>query len=166
MSDGHLDPDQIPDAMHGQSVLSPADHAHLVDCVTCRLEWNLVKRTALLGAEPLLRIDAGRVAGAVQARLADSPPPARRAWRWSMALATAALLLLALWYSRRGSVDLSQPAAAQQLASVLQELDSLDVSQLELVLAAIPAEASHVEQVPLSTLNTADLERVLRSMEE
>ena len=169
MIEGHLNPDLIPDAVHRRAELSPADEAHLLSCPECRVEWALVGETARLGVQQLDRFDAGRVATGVEARLAAARRPPRRIWRWPVGLAAAAALILAVWFSRPAPVKSTSPAAAVPIEMVLHELDSLNLAQLELVLATIPPEVgqtSHLELVALGDLNTDDLERVLRSLEE
>ncbi len=169
MIDGHLNPDLIPDAVHRRAELSPADEAHLRACLECRAEWALVSATARLGVEQLARFDAGQVAAGLQARLAAARLPSRRLWRWPVGLAAAAALILTVWYSRPGPIDSTAPAAAVPTQLVLHELDSLNLVQLEMVLATIPSEVGqtgHLELVTLADLHTDDLERVLRSLEE
>jgi hypothetical protein len=164
MTESHVNPDLMLDALHAGAVLSAADESHLIGCSDCRAEWRLLRATARLGATHLQPFDAGRVAGGVRTRLAAPRRPVRQILGWPVALAAAAALLLAVWTLRPGTSN-----SVPEVPLVLHELDSLNVAQLELVLAGTPPEsgqAGHAELLPLDELTSADLERVLRSMEE
>ena len=166
MNDVHLDLDLITDLAHGGGALTAEQAAHLLACPACRAEWELVHAAARFGGSEVAGFDGLRVAAQVHLRLLEAPAPSRPIRWWPVVLAVAATLLIGLWSTGPARIDPIPAAFPVDSALVLHELDSLDVAQLERVLADIPGETSHVEQLQLDDLTTEDLERVLRSMEE
>lgn len=174
MIESHLLADRMPSVAHRLAEWSPVESAHLVSCPECRLEWEIVSSAKTLGASAVAGLDPARVAAAVGRRLAEVPVPTatrflRRSTGWLVGLAAAAALLFAVTRVIPERHD-SGPVASvdMQGGTVLQELDDLTASELELLLETLSpaAEAApHVEVAPLGDLDAKALKRVLRSLE-
>jgi hypothetical protein len=158
--------ERLPAVAAGRAAWNEEEQRHLAECARCTAEWDLVRRTAALGAS--LPMDAERISARVLGRLAAAPAPARPRWPLLAAgvLTAAAALLLVLRSSGAGAGDPGIPATV--LAIPINELDSLTNEQLRLVLDAIeePLETPSTVEVPsMMELDDQQLERVLRSLE-
>ena len=165
--------DRMPAVAHGQRAWEPADRAHLESCASCRLEWDLVRAGAALGATIGSGLDAPRVAEVVARRMREAAPARQirgigRVGRWAMAVAAAAAIILAVQLSRPERTGPVTADSAPPAAPVLQELDGLTALELQSLLESFsPAVEAlpHVESAPLGELKPQELERVLRSLE-
>jgi hypothetical protein len=165
--------DRMPAVAHGLAVWEPADRAHLESCVSCRLEWDLVRAGAALGATPGSGLDTRRVAEVVARRLREAGPVGRirgigRIGRWVVTVAAAAAIILAVQLTRPERAGPVSADSAPAAGPVLQELDGLTATELQSLLESFsPAVEAlpHVESAPLGELKPQELERVLRSLE-
>lgn len=171
----HIDSDRLVHLARGTAA-SDAESRHLVSCAECRTEVDMVAAASRLGRGRLPGIDAARVAVEVRRRLAAVPSvPAGRSvvrsgW-WLGGLTAAAMAIFAVRSVVNGGAVASVEGVlgVPVVVSVLHELDDLDEPQLEDVLRSLPraaGELDHVEMAPLGSLNAADLEQMLQSMEE
>jgi hypothetical protein len=167
----HLDSDRLVELSRGAPA-SEGEAGHLASCPECRTEIEMVSAASRLGRDRLPALDTDRIASEVRRRLTAEPSrrPAARIW-WLGGLAAAALAVFALRSAVTPVSEFPGPGVppVPVMVSVLHELDELDEQQLEAVLHSLPpatGELDHVDRAPLSDLDAADLERMLRSMEE
>ncbi len=131
-------------------------------------QTELERLAARLGEREAGTLDPEQIAERVMARL-ETPQvheiSRRPVVRWTLGLAAAAMLMVAL-----GLALSPDDRAANQSAmtgTVLQELDGLGVDQLEQLLQSLPASSSTLEQEsgPSPELDTLSLKRLLRTLE-
>ena len=165
--------DRMPAVAHGLAEWKPADRAHLEACASCRLEWDMVRAGAALGATIGSGLDTRRVAEAVAQRLRQSDPDRQvrrigRVGHWALAVAAAAAIILAVQLTRPEQPGPVGTGVATPAGPVLQELDGLTAAELQSLLESFsPAVEAlpHLESTPLGELKPQELERVLRSLE-
>jgi hypothetical protein len=93
--------DRMPAVALGRSRWSAAEEAHLLSCVDCQAEWNLVRAAGRLGASSPPLMDPEVTSAEVRRRLADERAGGRRIRRWTLVgLGVAAALAVALWTGR------------------------------------------------------------------
>lgn len=167
----HLDSDRLVE-LSRKATVAEGEARHLAACTECRSELEMISAASRLGRGRLPALDPDRIASEVRRRLAAEPShrPAARVW-WLGGLAAAAIAVFALRSAVTPVSDNPGPGVSPlpAMVSVLHELDELDEPELEAVLHSLPpaaGELDHVDMAPLSDLNTADLEQMLRSMEE
>lgn len=155
--------DRMPEVAAGRTDWTAAEQGHLDHCASCREEWVLVRAAALLGAGVERDFDAAGVAAGVTARWRQAAPPVARSFR-RVALAglaaAAAIALVLLPRTPSPVAELPHP--------FLTELDSLSTEELALLADRLDAPLTDLELpegVPLSDLDTTQLERLLRSLE-
>jgi hypothetical protein len=129
--------DRMPDVASGCARWSAADERHLAGCKACRLEWDLICRTARLGTGPELRLDETAIADAVLRRLrtagqvephAVSRPRARVFAGTAGAVAVAASLVLLV----RGNVGPTRTPASDADRESTVVAAPVETGQLEL----------------------------------
>jgi hypothetical protein len=179
--------DRMPDVAAG-SGWSAAEAAHLAGCADCTAEWNVVRRTAALGAGFTLRQEPATITRAVLDRVAEARRAERR-WsgivRRAAGTAAAASIILAAWVTlHRPHATSANPITNERpVASTgtVRAPDStaaltLDIAELDGLSTAELKDLLDRMDVPLSTGGTVDpsragdlthdeLERVLRSLE-
>ena len=165
--------DRMPAVAHGLAAWEPADLAHLESCASCRLEWDMVRAGAALGATTGSGLDTRRVAEVVARRVREAGPARRipgigRVVRWTAAVAAAAAIILAVQLTRPEQTSPVSADTAPPAGPVLQELDGLTAPELQSLLESFsPAVEAlpHLESAPFGELKPQELERVLRSLE-
>ena len=165
--------DRMPEVASGASAWTAEEAAHLAGCAECQTEWKLVELARGLGAGAAARLDSGRAATRVLARLASERRARWRRTGLGIALATAAALLLVVWTGRPRPMSTPTPTpvaggVTEAFRIPVAELDSLDANQLESVLEDLDApldEGRLTGAPPMGELDDVQLERVLRSLE-
>lgn len=141
--------DRMPEVATGRARWNADEERHLAGCDACRLEWELVRRTARLGTSQL-RINEAAIAEAVlrRARATDVTVPRRRVWAISGLVAAASIALL-IW------------------GKVLPTRSSVPVAPPERTVATAPVETGQLGlSVPeLDDLRTDELDTMLRSLD-
>jgi hypothetical protein len=137
MSDCTWLSDRIPAVAVGQSTWTPEEVRHLADCCACRDEWEVVRRSVLLGEDVVAELDTGVTARLVLKRLAADREKVRfRTRSWGFAgVASAAAIAAVLW---SGAPTVRPTAKSLPAVTALQlplpELDNLQPSELNSVL--------------------------------
>ena len=162
--------ERMPVLAAGGAQLSQDERRHLDQCAECAAEWQLVQRAARLGDEAAARIDPGALAASVVERLRREPdvvPIRRRGW-WAAGLAAAAATIaLVLGPLVRNGPETGESAAAP-VVWLVPELDSLETSELLLVLDRFEGLSDGAIELGLplvDDLEVQELERVLRAWE-
>lgn len=159
--------DRMPDVASGSAQWTAREQDHLASCRECALEWQLVQRAGALGERIAAAVDPQAMAATVVDRLQPRSAvlPFRRPGWWAAGLVAAAAAIVLLL----GPFGESDPAAdtAADIVWLVPELDSLETSELQLVLDSFdPAAPASVMAVPfMDDLEDQELEQVLQAWE-
>lgn len=159
--------ERMPEVARGSAAWDPAESAHLAGCAECRAEWEVVRVAAGVGERVERAFDSAGASRAVVRRLAARRPLIRRpVVRTFIGLAAAAAIVFAVYHRAPSAPTAAAPAVAA--ASLLPELDSLDVEELTLLADAVEPpliETPLGDDPALTDLDSTQLARVLRSLE-
>lgn len=179
--------DRMPEVAAGAG-WSALEAAHLSDCADCAAEWDVVRRTAALGAGFTMRQEPPAIARAVLDRVAEAKRAERRRSgivRRAVGVAAAASVVLAAWVTLhrphaapagRGANAVPMASTGRPTASDSAATLTLDIAELDGLSTAELTDLLDRMDLPLSTGRTVDpsgagdlthdeLERVLRSLE-
>jgi hypothetical protein len=140
MSDCAWLSDRMPAVAVGQSSWTPEEARHLADCSACQGEWELVRRSVLLGEDVRAECDPGVTARLLLQRLAADREKVRfRTRSWSFAGLASAAAIAAMFWSGAPAVNPTTKAvpAVTALQLPLPELDDLQPGELDSVLQVL-----------------------------
>ena len=152
---------------HGRNEWSATEKAHLASCADCTAEWRVMQAGAMIGAEVAATLPVDFVATRVVATL--KIPAGSRGWwarlRWFALPVAAAAAVALVVFPRGGPASPGGTTTEVVEVSVLPELESLEASDLELVLELLPDRAAPVEIRSFEELTDDEVTRLINSLE-
>jgi len=151
--------DRMPDVALGRSRWTEDEARHLAACADCRAEWALVTAATRLGDSLPAAPDPAVTSARVLERLAVERKRARdRSRLWIAAgLAAAAVVALAVWTGRDGTVPGPRPAplpVANRPAPVAQPGDTPAVALLPPAAGAAELPLPELDSLPAEALDS------------
>jgi hypothetical protein len=161
--------DRMLAVAHGRAAWESEEEHHLASCRDCRIEWDMMRATARLGAGLTEDFPSDRVATRVVASLRQPAPRVLRFpdWRWlAVPAAAAAVAMLVMRSPVPAPTRVAPVAVTAQSSSLLPEADALEAAELESVLQLLPVASGEVEDIHMYNDMTEDeLDAVLQSLE-